>query len=324
MSTPDIFTMDRGTSPIEEMRKDKEVDKTMVIVRKKISLVEGLQNSMAEAIHSLNSAAHLSLAALKNMPEFNEDPYNSFTTVSLYDIKKKMQINSSNHTIICSPASFIQYPSPSDMEERIVIFSTDGSLLSTSGRRTSGFAVIIKRDSVLNFEGACFSRRSSTLPEIIGISEAIHFGVSQGIKKLCIVSDSVTGMKVIAESLYLPISGSVLLQQCCLIEPSLKRTFNKLHNVYKKYNTLGLLYQEAHVPVSDIFSELNSLADVAAKAAARESAINLLPTSRTPQPSESIISSGIGDALNIVANRINSDPAVRHVVTFEEEDADEI
>ena len=186
--------------------------------------------------------------------------------------------------VVISGFSIFSQTEEEDTEASIIV-ACNGSLLSTKGRRTAAAAVAFKTNSPLNFTVTVGSKRSSTVPEIIALIEAISYATKNKLRCLTLCSDSSAAIKFVSEALVLPVSGSLPLQKAVSLEGLLAAKFAKIHGAHNSFTQLILVHQLSHQNIYDDFSELNSVADSLAKSHARELAANSLPVSTTPHVS---------------------------------------
>ena len=157
--------------------------------------------------------------------------------------------------------------------------------------------VVFKVNSPLNFGITVASENSSTVSEIVGLVEGISFAHANKISSLTMVSDSASAIKLVAEAMVMPLTGSSPLQKAVKMESILASKFNKVFGLQQMFCQLILLHQPSHEQVFDVFSELNASADLLCKSHAKMLAMNALPASSSPivsidiprQPSDELV-----------------------------------
>ena len=169
--------------------------------------------------------------------------------------------------------------SRADDSHKSILVAVDGSLMSTNSRRTAACAIYFKFNSGANYSISVPEKRSSTLPEVRGIHEAIKSARTLNIRNLTIIADSALAIRLCHEALSTPMMSSSILQRASQVEPGLTNVFSCLRSALPFFGQLILIHQRSHHGVTDIWSEMNEAADKLAKAHARDIAINMLPPS---------------------------------------------
>ena len=252
----------------------------VAVLKDKIQNLEETILSLLDDVASLSSDLHAAVTFLKKENVEVEGAENAITRISNRDLKVKLSCDRGLSRFIVARSGFSVFQqTPEDDKETSIIIACDGSLLSTNGRRTAAAGIVFKTNSPLNYSITVASKRSSTVPEICAIVEAIAFARSNKIQALTICSDSSAAIKFVAEALVLPVSGSGPLQKAVAMENLLAAKFEKVHGAHYLFTQLILVHQPSHQNVYDVFSELNASADLLAKSHAKQLAVNSLPVS---------------------------------------------
>ena len=205
-----------------------------------------------------------------------EDP--RFIFISNWDLKQKLQEDLGLSRIVKVNGSFsISNLSRADDNHKSVLCAVDGSLMSTNSRRTAACSIIYKYNSGANFRISVPEKRSSTMPEVRGLHEAIKSAKILKIKRLTLIADSLLAIRLTHEALTTPMMSSSVLQRASQVEPALSNIFACLRSSLPSFEQLVIIHQKSHRGVIDIWSELNELADMLAKSHAKDCAMNMLP-----------------------------------------------
>ena len=265
--------------------------------------------SLLDDVPSLSSDLHAAVTFLKKENVEVEGAENAITRITNRDLKVKLSCDRglSRFIVACSGFSVFNQ-TPEDDKETSIIIACDGSLLSTNGRRTAAGGIAFKTNSPLNFTITVASKRSSTVPEICALVEAIAFARANKIQALTLCSDSSAAIKFVAEALVLPVSGSLPLQKAVSMEGLLASKFEKIHGAHFLFTQLIIVHQPSHQNVYDVFSELNSTADLLAKGHAKELAVNSLPVTSAPMVSFEIARSTTEDLEQLSSSMTRAAP----------------
>ena len=292
------------------MEGENSID-ALSVVKDRIKVFERMIISLLDETASFGADIHAAIASLKNESQEIESDESSYTKITNRELKLKLSCDRGLSRLIVVRSGFsIFSQTEEDDTEASIIVTSDGSLLSTNGRRTAAGAIAFKNNSPLNFTVTVGSKRSSTVPEIIALIEAISYAKINKLKCLTLCSDSSAAIKFVAEALVLPVSGSLPLQKAVSLEGLLAAKFAKIHGAHNFFTQLIIVHQVLHQNIYDDFSELNSVADSLAKSHARELAANSLPVTTTPLVSFEVARSPADDLDQVSTSMTRNSPTL--------------